>query len=104
MEFVVDGSEDILAEYLTAEGIHNDLVTKIHDNRVTCSLFLDLSEEDLKDLASVIGDRIALHRTLEKARKVIEVSIAGCLRQHDFCALLYSVKNSQCHIMNLSHA
>ena len=75
MEFVVDGSEDILAEYLTAEGIYNDLVTKIHDNRVTCSLFLDLSEEDL---ASVI-DRIAFHRTLEKARKVIEVSIAGCL-------------------------
>ena len=65
---------------LTAEGIHNDLVTKINNNRVMCSLFLDLSEEDLKDLASVIGDRIALRRTLEKAQTVIEVCIAGCLR------------------------
>ena len=74
MEFVVDGSADTLAEYLLAEGIHDDVVTKIHDNRVTCSLFLDLTEEDLKDLASVIGDRIALRRALEKARKVIELS------------------------------
>ena len=73
MEFVVDSSTYILAEYLIAEGIHDDVVTKIHDNRVTCSLFLDLTEEDLKDLASVIGDRIALRRTMEKARKVIEL-------------------------------
>ena len=71
MEFVVDGSADFLAEYLTSEGIHEDVVTKIVDNRITCSLFLDLRKEDLKVLATVIGDRIALRKILEKARKVI---------------------------------
>ena len=70
MEFVVDGSADCLAEYLTAEGIHEDVVAKIIDNRISCALFLDLGEEDLKDLATMIGDRIALRNVLGKARKV----------------------------------
>ena len=48
MEFIVDGSADCLAEYLSAEGVHEDVVAEIIDNRITCALFLDLEEEDLK--------------------------------------------------------
>ena len=47
MEFIVDGSVDCLAEYLSAEGAHADVVAKIIDNRITCALFLDLEQEDV---------------------------------------------------------
>ena len=33
-------------------------------------IFLNLTEEDLKELAPAIGDRIGLRRILEQARKV----------------------------------
>ena len=49
MQFEVDGDVDYLAGYLTSEGIHEDVV---------------------EDIATVIGDRIALHNILHKAQKV----------------------------------
>jgi len=62
-------SEDFVA-YLTEKGLHEDVIARVVDNRITSAIFLDLTEEDLKELAPAIGDRIALRRMLEQVRKV----------------------------------
>jgi len=72
MEFSVEWDSDDFAAFLTSEGLHDDVVTKIIDNRVTSALFIELSEDDLKELAPVIGDRMALRKVLERAKKVIQ--------------------------------
>ena len=72
MELSVEWDSDDFAAFLTSEGLHDDVVTKIIDNRVTSALFIELSEDDLKELAPVIGDRMALRKVLERAKKVIQ--------------------------------
>ena len=95
MEFIVDGSADCLAEYLSAEGVHEDVVAKIIDNTITCALFLDLEEEDLKDLATMIGDRIALRNVLAKARKVLICIFLTLLQM--FCCSAKIILSDQSH-------
>jgi len=70
MEICADWDADDFASYLKERGLHKDVVTNIIDNRITSALFLSLNEDDLKELAPTIGDRIALRKILEQARKV----------------------------------
>lgn len=86
MEMCVDWDADDFASYLTERGMHKDVVTNITNNRITSALFLSLSEDDLKQLAPMIGDRIVLRKILEEARKVRE-NIMQALNYR-----LYSVK------------
>ena len=57
-------------EYLLQNGVHEDVVATVVNNRICCETFLDLSESDLKELAPTVGDRIRLRKILEEVRKV----------------------------------
>ena len=70
MEFLPDLPCEDFAAYLQDNGIHEDVVSNVISNRVTSCIFLDLAEDDLKEIAPAVGDRIALRKILEQARKV----------------------------------
>lgn len=71
MEFSAEFTCEEFATYLEDNGLHEDIVSNVTSNRVTSSIFLDLKEEDLKELAPAVGDRIALRKILDEARKVL---------------------------------
>jgi len=72
MELSVQWDAEELGSYLLEIGVHEDVDGNIIGNRITGALFLQLSEDDLKagELALTIGDRIALRKVLDQARKV----------------------------------
>lgn len=70
MEFSPELSCEEFADYLRDNGLHEDVISNVASNRVTSSVFLDLGEADLKELAPAVGDRIALRKILDQARKV----------------------------------
>jgi len=70
MEFSCAYDIEEFADYLSAKGLHEDVVSVVLDNRINSELFLSLSEGDLKELAPAIGDRLCLRKILEEARKV----------------------------------
>lgn len=59
-----------LQRILRKRGLHNDVIYSIATNRIDSGLFLNLTENDLKEMAPVIGDRVCLRKILEEARKV----------------------------------
>ena len=71
MEFSTEWDSEEFAIYLTDKGLHEDLVANVLNNRITSALFLDLTENDVKELAPAIGDRLAVGKLLNDTRKVI---------------------------------
>ena len=70
MDLSSDWNAEELGHYLGEMGIHEDVVANIINNRVSVKLFLELSEDDLKELVLTVGDRITLRKVLKGARKV----------------------------------
>ena len=62
MEFSSEMSCEDFAAYLEDNNLHEDVISNVISNRVTSSIFLDLTENDLKELAPAVGDRIALRK------------------------------------------
>ena len=71
MEFSSEMSCEDFAAYLEDNNLHEDVISNVISNRVTSSIFLDLTENDLKELAPAVGDRIALRKILDQTRKVL---------------------------------
>lgn len=44
-----------------------DVISNVISNRVTSSIFFDLTKNDLKELAPAVGDRIGLKNILDQA-------------------------------------
>jgi len=63
-------SVDTLAEFLVSKGIRNLLAAEFRRNLVSGSVFLKLTEEDLKELAPLIGERVQLREILKQCRAV----------------------------------
>ena len=59
-----------LAHYLEAKGVHEDVVSTFVRNRICGRTFLALSEEDLKELVPIIGNRVHTRELLQRERKV----------------------------------
>ena len=72
MEFSTKLTCEDFAAYLGDNGLHDDVISKVISNRVTSAVFLDLVEDDLNELAPAVGDRIALRKVLDQARKVLQ--------------------------------
>ena len=62
MEFSAELTCEDFGAYLKDNGLHEDVISNVIFNRVTSSLFLDLVEDDLRELAPAVGDRIALRK------------------------------------------
>ena len=60
------------SDYLLAKGLHEDVVSKIVGNRINGQFFISLSEDEVKELAPVIGDRICLRKILDEEWTIIE--------------------------------
>ena len=71
MEFSLEWDYEEFARFLSNESLHDDVVHNVTDNRITSTLFIELCENDLKELVPAIGDRLALRKVLEKVQKVI---------------------------------
>ena len=63
-----------LANFLETENVHEDVTSAFIKNRICGQAFLNLSNDDLKELIPVIGDRVCVRGVLEKARKVFLLS------------------------------
>lgn len=59
-----------LGEYLIDQEIHQEVVTIFHDNRICAESFLEMNEDDLKEMLPVIGDRILVRKLLINLQKV----------------------------------
>ena len=60
---------DDLSEYLEVQGAHEDILRALVNNRINGPAFLSLTEDDLKELLPMIGDRIYIREILRKARE-----------------------------------
>lgn len=56
-------------EFLEVEGAHEDVVAAFSNNRINGEAFVNLSEEDLKELVPIVGDRVFVRELLRKARE-----------------------------------
>lgn len=56
------------SEYLTREGVHEEVIEMFLCNRICGETFCDLNEEDLKELLPVVGDRVRIRRLLKEMR------------------------------------
>lgn len=57
-------------EFLVKKGFHEDVVSSFYNNRICGATFSDLTEEDLKELLPVIGDRARVRRLLQEVKEV----------------------------------
>ena len=55
-----------LTHYLEAEGVHEDVVSTFVSNRICGRTFLALSNEDLKELVPILGDRVHTRELLQR--------------------------------------
>ncbi len=66
---VSDLSEEGMAEYLMSRGVRHVLAAEFRRNLVTGEAFLQMTEDDLKELAPLIGERV-LVRQIQKQCKL----------------------------------
>ena len=57
--------------FLEAKGVYEDVVSTFVNNRICGRTFLTLTEDDLKELVPIIGDRVYIRELLQRERKVM---------------------------------
>ena len=68
---VVEGLDCVeFSEFLVKEGFHEDVVSAFSSNRICGLTFVQLTEDDLKEMLPVIGDRVRIRKLLSEIRKV----------------------------------
>lgn len=63
------------AEFLTDKGFHEEIVSSFSSNRVNGANFFDLTDEDLKEMLPVVGDRAHIRRLMRDLKEVNEIRI-----------------------------
>lgn len=59
------------SEFLIGEGFHDDVVAAFSSNRICGHTFVQLTEDDLKELLPVIGNRVRIRKLLNELHQVI---------------------------------
>ena len=72
---VSDLSVEGMADYLLSEGVRNTLVAEFKRNLVSGAAFLQLTEEDLKELVPLIGERVLLRQLLRQCKAVRHIQM-----------------------------
>lgn len=65
-------SHQDFGDFLSERGFHEDLVSLFVDQRVSGAAFLKISEDDLKELIPIVGDRILIRELLRECQ-VLEI-------------------------------
>ena len=66
-------------EFLEDEGLSDEVVENFRRNRVTGAAFLQLTEDDLRELIPLIGQRTVVRELLKQSKQVIESSCTNSL-------------------------
>ena len=53
-------------DFLLRKGFHEDIVLTFNENRICGQAFCEMTEEDLKELLPVIGDRIRIRKLMKE--------------------------------------
>ena len=72
---VCDFSVEDLAEYLLLRKVRTGLVNNFKTNLVNGAAFLQLTEEDLKELVPLVGERVLIRQLLKQSKLVCFVTI-----------------------------
>jgi len=56
--------------FLEEKGFHEDVVRSFSSNRICGATFVNLNDNDLKELLPIIGDRVSVRRLLEEVKMV----------------------------------
>ncbi len=72
---LVDLSVDDIGEYLRESGIDDDVAATFEQNRISGAAFIQLTEEDLKELVPVLGVRVQVRQLLKEA---VQVRFSSC--------------------------
>ena len=67
------------ADFLLERGVHEDAAAAFLSNRISGENFLSISEDDLKDLLPVIGDRITVRKILQEFKVGLNVTNTSVL-------------------------
>lgn len=59
-----------LGDFLLFKGFRDDVAFAMVTNNVSGEVFLDLSEEDLKELIPIVGDRITVRKLIKELCEV----------------------------------
>ena len=73
-------SPDMLVDHLSVvlDGeISNNALEEIRRNKISGRTFLELKEEDLKELASLLGERKALMRVIQSYKVTTVAPVSG---------------------------
>ncbi len=68
---VVELTIEELAERLEDEGLSDEVFENFRRNRVTGAAFLQLTEDDLRELVPLIGDRTGVRKLWKQCQQVI---------------------------------
>ena len=63
-------SVEELADYLEEEGMDEEVAKSFKENRICGATFLQLQNDELKELVPVIGSRVKVRKLLENAIQV----------------------------------
>ena len=69
-DIIKDLNVDDFSEFLLEKGVHEEVASLFVSNRISGSIFLRLSEDDLKELIPTIGDRILVKELLKQVSQV----------------------------------
>lgn len=61
---------DELKDFLLQKGIDEEVVCDFQRNRVSGQSFVELTEEDLKELVPLVGVRTTIRRILQECQRV----------------------------------
>lgn len=75
-------SVEDLAEYLLDHGIRTGLVVDFRRNVVNGAAFLQLTEEDLKELVPLLGERVLIRQLLKQSKLVCSMAYCNTKQQH----------------------
>lgn len=68
---IKDLNVEDFSEFLLEKGVHEEVASLFVSNRISGSIFLKLSEGDLKEIIPTIGDRILVKELLNQVSQVI---------------------------------
>ena len=70
MASIEDFTVDELVDYLEAKGVSEGVTLNFKTNRVSGAAFLRLTEDDLRELAPLVGERTNVRELLKQSKQV----------------------------------
>ena len=77
MDSIKEMDIEEFADLLEEKNMHEYIVETCRQNRVSGAVFIELTQEELKELAPLLADRVAL-RKLQKESIEVQAGVCTC--------------------------